>query len=120
MVKTTSKNFSVYTGDDIMTLPSLSVGGYGVVSVAAHIIGLRMREMVDAFLKGNVEQAKLINLQLADIYNKLFITTNPIPVKAALNLLGIHVGELRLPLTSAKPAVQAELQRSLKKIGLIN
>ena len=67
-----------------------------------------------------MEQAKLLNLQLSDIYNKLFITTNPIPVKAALNLLGINVGELRLPLTSARPAVQAELQRTFKKIGLIN
>lgn len=119
MVKMTPDNFFVYTGDDILTLPCLSVGGYGVVSVAAHIVGLRMKEMIDSFLSGDVEKATNINLELIDIFKKLFITTNPIVVKAALNLLGTNVGELRLPLTTAKPAIQAEIQICLRKIGLM-
>jgi len=120
MVKLTPDSFSVYTGDDVMTLPCLSVGGYGVVSVAAHIVGLKMKEMIDGFLNGDVEKAAKINLELNDIFNKLFITTNPIVVKAALNLLGMNVGELRLPLTTARPAIQAEIQICLRKIGLMD
>jgi 4-hydroxy-tetrahydrodipicolinate synthase len=119
MLELVSDDFRIYTGDDVMTLPSLAVGAYGVVSVASHVVGLQMKEMIDCYLKGEVEKAKEIHLELLDIFNKLFITTNPIPVKAALNMMNINVGDLRLPLSPATPEVQAEIQRSLRKIKLI-
>ncbi|TCO71459.1 4-hydroxy-tetrahydrodipicolinate synthase [Marinisporobacter balticus] len=119
MVKKTPKDFMVYTGDDVLTLPSMAVGGYGVVSVAAHIVSSKMKEMIDSFLEGNVKKAAEIHLELLDINQNLFIVTNPIPVKAALNMMGLNVGGLRLPLTTAKPAVKAEIQKDMRKLGLV-
>lgn len=118
-VKRTPSDFLVYTGDDALTLPSLSVGAYGVVSVAAHVVGTKMMEMMNNFLRGNTEKATEIHLQLLDIFNGLFVVSNPIPVKAALNMMGVRVGELRLPLTAAKPAVKAEIQRHMRKLDLV-
>jgi 4-hydroxy-tetrahydrodipicolinate synthase len=119
MVKRTSDDFLVYAGDDALTLPSLSVGAYGVVSVASHVVGPKMKEMINSFLMGNTESATDIHLQLLDIFNGLFVVTNPIPVKAALNMMGFHVGDLRLPLTAAKPPIKAEIQRHMRKLGLV-
>lgn len=120
MIAKTPPNFSVYTGDDALTLPCLAVGGYGVVSVAAQIVGEHMRAMIHSYLRGEVEQAARIHLELLDIYNTLFLTTSPIPVKAALNMLGISVGGLRLPLIEANPSTKAEIRRSLQQLNLIN
>jgi len=119
MVKRTSVDFSIYTGDDSLTLPCLSVGGYGVVSVAAHVVGLKMKAMIDAYLAGDYEKAANLHLKLLDIFNNLFITSNPVPVKAALNMMGMKVGDLRLPLISAKPAVKAEIQRCMRELELV-
>lgn len=119
MVKRAPDGFRVYTGDDALTLPTLAVGGYGVVSVASHIVGPQMKDMIDSFLEGNTVRAAKIHQELLDIYAKLFITTSPIPLKAALNMMGIKVGGLRLPLTTAGPAIQAEVQRSLRKLNLV-
>lgn len=119
VVKRVPKDFLVYTGEDATTLPSLSVGGYGVVSVASHVVGLKMKEMIDTFLAGNFEKAKDIHLQLLDIYNALFMSSNPIPVKAALNMKGVQVGDLRLPLTNVKPNVEKELHRCMQELKLI-
>lgn len=119
MVKRTPDDFLVYTGDDALTLPSLSVGAYGVVSVASHVVGSQMKEMMNCFLMGNIEGAADIHLQLLDIFNGLFVVTNPIPIKAALNMMGFHVGDLRLPLTAAKPSIKAEIQRHMRKLGLV-
>lgn len=119
VVKRVPKDFLVYTGEDGTTLPSLSVGGYGVVSVASHVVGLKMKEMIDTFLSGNFEKAKDIYLQLLDIYNALFMSSNPIPVKAALNMRGVQVGGLRLPLNTVKPNVENELRRCMQELNLI-
>ncbi|SNT21245.1 4-hydroxy-tetrahydrodipicolinate synthase [Anaerovirgula multivorans] len=119
VVKRVPKDFLVYTGEDGTTLPSLSAGGYGVVSVASHVVGLKMKEMIDTFLSGNFEKAKDIHLQLLDIYNALFMSSNPIPVKAALNMRGVQVGGLRLPLNTVKPNVENELSRCMQALNLI-
>ncbi|AOT72649.1 4-hydroxy-tetrahydrodipicolinate synthase [Geosporobacter ferrireducens] len=119
MIQKTSDDFLVYTGDDALTLPSLSVGAYGVVSVAAQVVGKEMKKMIDAYLDGAVDQAAQIHLKLLNVFHNLFITANPIPVKAALNMIGIKVGDPRLPLTAAQPAIKAEIQRTLREFNLV-
>ncbi|HWR61665.1 MAG TPA: 4-hydroxy-tetrahydrodipicolinate synthase [Clostridia bacterium] len=119
MIKATPEGFRVYTGDDALTLPSLAVGGYGVVSVASQVVGPIMKEMIELYLKGDTAGAAKLHIELLDIFEKLFCTTNPIPVKAALNMIGINVGDLRLPLVKANPSMQAEIQRSLRKLRLV-
>jgi len=119
MIRVTPDDFKVYTGDDALTLPSIAVGGYGVVSVASQVVGLMMKKMIELYLMGSIEEAAKLHIELLDIFDKLFCTTNPIPVKAALNMMGINVGDLRLPLVKANPAMQAEVQRSLRKLRLV-
>jgi 4-hydroxy-tetrahydrodipicolinate synthase len=93
--------FRVYTGDDKATLPTMSVGGYGVVSVASHVIGLEMKEMIQSFLSGEVIKAAALHRKYLPIFEGLFITSNPVPVKYALIKKGINVGSVRLPLVPA-------------------
>lgn len=119
IVRSVDKDFLVYSGDDSMTLPALAVGGYGVVSVCSHVVGREMTNMIDAYLSGDNKTAAEIHLKLLGIFNKLFIVANPIPVKAALNLMNISVGGLRLPLTSAKSNILDILRLELKSLGLI-
>lgn len=118
MVKRTPEDFLVYTGDDVLTLPSLAVGGYGVVSVAAHIVGKKMKEMIESYLRGDVKRAADINIELLDIFNGLFVTTNPIPLKAALKLTGFDVGGLRPPLYEASSSVVEKLEKIIKSLNL--
>lgn len=91
----TPKNFAIYSGEDALTLPMLSVGSSGVVSVASHLVGNQMQSMIEAFITGDNQQATAIQLKLFPLFQSLFMTTNPIPVKAALNLQGWQVGKLR-------------------------
>jgi 4-hydroxy-tetrahydrodipicolinate synthase len=101
LVTKTRDDFKVYTGDDKLTIPTMSVGGYGVVSVASHIIGAQMKEMIEAFASGNVAQAASAHRKYLPIFEGLFITSNPVPVKYALEQKGISVGSVRLPLVPA-------------------
>jgi 4-hydroxy-tetrahydrodipicolinate synthase len=119
MVRDTPEDFKVYTGDDALTLPSLAVGGYGVVSVASQVVGLKMKDMIDCYVSGRIVEAAKKNAELLDIFATLFCTANPIPVKAALNMMGINVGGVRLPLVSADQKVKEELQRSLRDLKLL-
>ncbi|MFT9847187.1 4-hydroxy-tetrahydrodipicolinate synthase [Aneurinibacillus sp. REN35] len=98
IIEQTPDDFVLYTGDDGMTLPCMSVGGKGVVSVASHVIGREMKEMIQAFAGGEVAKAARMHRQLLPIFEGLFIAANPTPVKAALNMQGIQVGGVRLPL----------------------
>lgn len=95
--------FSVYSGDDSMTLPMLALGCSGVISVAAHVIGDEMKEMVDAWFEGNTAQATKWHLDLFPIFKGVFVTSNPVPVKALMNMIGIKAGGVRLPLVKATP-----------------
>jgi 4-hydroxy-tetrahydrodipicolinate synthase len=119
IMKRISPGFKIYSGDDVMLLPAMSVGAYGIVSVCSHVVGREIGEMMDAFLAGDINHAKDIHLKLLNIFNKLFMITNPIPVKAALNMIGENVGGVRLPLTEAREHVLDELRKELKSLGLI-
>lgn len=112
-------HFAIYSGDDSLTLPMLSLGAKGVVSVASHVVGPRIKEMVNAFMAGNVTLATQIHLQLYPIFRGLFITTNPVPVKAALNMLGFQVGPPRLPLVEATPAEKESIKKVLAELKLL-
>lgn len=94
----TDPNFVVYSGDDSMTLPMMAIGATGVVSVAAHVIGNEMKQMIDYFLHGELEKAAALHLKLLPIMKGLFMTPSPAPLKAALRLKGLDVGSVRLPL----------------------
>lgn len=119
MVKNTPEDFTIYSGDDVMTLPSLSVGAYGVVSVASHIVGKEMQQMIKAFQEGKVDDATAIHLSLLDLYEKLFVIANPIPIKAVLKLLGEDVGGVRQPLVNANKEVVEGLKKTLEKLELL-
>ncbi|MDR3542425.1 MAG: 4-hydroxy-tetrahydrodipicolinate synthase [Desulfosporosinus sp.] len=95
--------FVIYSGDDSMTLPMLALGCNGVISVAAHVIGNEMKQMVDAWFAGDIAQAIQWHLDLFPIFKGIFVTTNPVPIKAIVNMLGIKAGGVRLPLVQATP-----------------
>jgi 4-hydroxy-tetrahydrodipicolinate synthase len=90
--------FLVYSGDDILTLPMLAVGFHGVVSVAGHFAGRGIREMINAFFEGRVEDATRLNARMLPIFRELFCTVSPVPTKALFRRLGFEVGDTRLPL----------------------
>lgn len=120
VVRDAEEGFSVYTGEDAQILPTLAVGGYGVVSVASHIAGREIKYMIDSYLSGNISEATKMHLKLMDIIEKLFMTANPIPVKAALNILGIDVGITRMPLGAPSDAVISALKGAMFELGLLS
>jgi 4-hydroxy-tetrahydrodipicolinate synthase len=109
----TPPEFEIYSGDDSLTLPMLAVGASGVVSVASHLVGNSLQQMVTAFKQGQPQTSLQIHLKLLPLFKALFITTNPIPVKAALRIKGWAVGETRLPLADASAEVMQSLQQAL-------
>jgi len=111
--------FDVYSGDDSMTLPIMALGGKGIVSVASHIVGPQLQEMVNAFTSGNVTVAAKIHQTLYPVFKVLFITTSPAPVKAALNMLGWKVGLPRLPLVDITESERETLQKVLSEAELL-
>ena len=115
----TPASFAIYSGEDSLTLPMLTVGAIGVVSVASHIVSKQMRQMIQAFNAGNNELATKIQLQLFPLFKILFATTNPIPIKAALNLQGWQVGSLRSPLCALQLDLLEKLKVELKEQNLL-
>lgn len=110
---------AVWSGDDVLTLPMLAVGAKGVISVASHLAGNRIGEMIAAHEKGDVEGAAAINAELMPLFDVLFITANPIPVKAALDMVGLPAGPVRLPLVDATDEERARVRAVLKRLGLV-
>jgi len=110
---TCGSRLAVYSGDDALTLPMLSVGAVGVVSVVSHVAGRQMKTLIDAFLSGRHCEALAQHEALLPVCKALFATTNPIPVKAALELSGWPVGAPRLPLVPLDPAMRAALSDTL-------
>ncbi len=104
--------FAIYSGDDSLTLPILAVGGYGVVSVAAHLAGNEIRRMVTDFHAGKVREAEAMHRRLGPLCKALFVTTNPIPVKWAMHLIGLDCGPVRLPLVSPTAAEQTIIRQA--------
>jgi 4-hydroxy-tetrahydrodipicolinate synthase len=117
--RNTPSDFLIYSGDDLMTLPMLSVGGYGVISVASHVAGKMIQEMITSFVTGKVKAARELHLKLFPLFKVLFITTNPVPVKAAVELIGINAGAPRLPLIGASEEEIDAIKQELDKLGLI-
>lgn len=115
----TPGDFLIYCGDDSMTLPMLSVGGYGVISVAAHLAGKMIQEMITSYLAGKVKAARELHLKLFPLYKVLFIATNPVPVKAALGLIGIKAGAPRLPLIGATEYEVNAIKQVMGELGLL-
>lgn len=112
-------DFMIYSGDDGLTLPMLAVGACGVISVVAHVVGKEMKEMIVAYEAGNVQRAKEIHHYLVPVFKGMFVTTNPIPIKTAVRLMGLPAGGFRLPMVDANEAetkvVQDLLDRYVKK-----
>ncbi len=115
----TPSNFAIYSGEDALTLPLLTVGSSGVVSVASHLVGKQMQTMIEAFVKGDNQQAVAMQLKLFPLFKSLFMTTNPIPVKTALNLQGWKMGKLRTPLCELQLDLLENLKIVLKELSLI-
>lgn len=113
----TDEDFFLYSGDDGLTLPVLSIGGVGVVSVAAHVIGNEMQEMVRLFLQGETKGAALLHQKLLPLMEGLFTAPNPVPVKTALQLTGFDVGSVRLPLVPLTEQERVDLGNLLKSIS---
>ncbi len=109
----------VWSGDDALTLPMLAVGAVGVVSVASHLAGHRIAEMIAAHDKGDVEGAARIDRELRPLYEVLFITSNPIPLKAALAMVGLPAGPVRLPLVEATATERDRIRSVLERLGLV-
>ena len=109
---------TIYSGDDSLLLPMMSVGAVGVVSVASHLVGTQLKEMISFFLNGEVSNALEIHEKLQPLFKGLFETTNPIPVKAALELLGWKVGSPRNPLTPLNKEQKENLSKIIKNLSL--
>ena len=111
-------NFGIYSGNDDQILPLLSLGGIGVISVVANILPKMTHELVMDYLKGSGEASLKKQLKILEVVRGLFIETNPIPVKEAMNLMGWEVGELRAPLYPMEESNRAVLENAMRKIGI--
>jgi 4-hydroxy-tetrahydrodipicolinate synthase len=118
IISNTRGDFLVWSGNDSDTLPILALGGYGVVSVASHLVGSQIKEMIDSFVSGRTDKAAEIHRRLLPLVNALFIVSNPIPVKYALNHIGFRVGKPRLPLTEPDEKSAAFIKDTLKTYHL--
>ncbi|HHQ0217061.1 TPA: 4-hydroxy-tetrahydrodipicolinate synthase [Listeria innocua] len=117
IIAETSDDFLVYSGDDSLTLPILAVGGDGVISVASHVVGNEMQEMMQAFESGDVKKAASIHRSLLPLMNGLFSVPNPAPTKYLLNQQGISVGPVRLPLVDLNAEQGTKLQAILEGLS---
>ena len=112
-------DFALYSGNDDITVPLMSVGGSGVISVYANVMPAMCHQIVADFLGGNQAQAVANHLKYLQLMNDLFMEVNPIPVKTAMNLLGLNVGPMRLPLCEMSEEHAAALRRTMEEAGLL-
>jgi 4-hydroxy-tetrahydrodipicolinate synthase len=112
IISETASDFTLYSGDDGLTVPVLAIGGAGIISVASHIIGNEMQDMINNFKNGDIVKASTLHRNLLPLMKALFAAPNPTPVKAALNMSGINVGGVRLPMV----ALNVEETRALQSI----
>ncbi len=113
------KDFLIWSGDDSLTLPMLSVGAYGVISVASHVAGQEIKTMVDRFVKGNTAGAQEMHNFLMPLFKVLFITSNPSPVKYAIKMIGIDCGGTRLPLVEPTDAEKHAIKKVMQDLNLV-
>src|SRR3989339_2003693 len=112
--------FALISGDDALTLPVLSIGGSGVISVVANIVPKDTSDMVAAWLSGDHKKALKLHYKLLPLVKAMFVETNPIPVKTAMSLMGLCGAELRLPLTQIEDANKLKLEKAMRNYGLIS
>jgi 4-hydroxy-tetrahydrodipicolinate synthase len=110
---------AIISGDDSLTLPILSIGGVGVISVLANIVPRKVQDMIDAWNRGQVSLAKEIHIELYPLCKALFIETNPAPVKAAMAMMGMMGEDIRLPLVKIGDESRKILEKELKRAKLI-
>jgi 4-hydroxy-tetrahydrodipicolinate synthase len=113
IVEESAPGFKVWSGDDVQTIPLMSVGGYGIVSVASHLVGKQIQEMIGHFLAGRNGEAAALHRKLRPFFNAMFVTTNPIPLKYALRKVGFDVGSVRLPLVEPEAGQAAVVDAAL-------
>ena len=113
------EGFLVYSGNDGDTLPMLSIGAHGVISVASHLVGKDIKKMINIFKSGRNDEAAKLHNRLLDIFYGIFISTNPVPVKTALNLMGFNAGGVRLPLSEMTEEELGLFKKILGKYQLI-
>lgn len=118
LIKKNNLDFDIYSGNDDQVVPLLSLGGVGVISVLSNVAPRQTHEMVASFLEGDVEKSRDIQLKSIDLINKLFCEVNPIPVKAALNMMGFEVGSLRNPLTEMEDEHKEALKKAMIEFGI--
>lgn len=118
VIRCCGQDFDVLSGDDALTLPLLSVGGKGVISVVANIVPKDVKEMIESFKRGDIKRAQELNLKLFPLVKAMFVETNPIPVKAALNIMGLIEPEIRLPLTQIDEENKKKLIQAMKNYGI--
>ncbi len=111
--------FELISGDDSLTLPVMSIGGIGIISVVANIVPRDVANLVAEFEKGNIKKAREIHYKLLPLIKAVFIETNPIPVKTAMGLLGMCEPDLRLPMSTMLPENEEKLKKALKDYGLL-
>lgn len=111
------KKFYVLCGEDALTFSSLCLGGDGAIAAVGHVIGKELHEMMQAFARGDYKAAQAIHFRTLDVVNALFIETNPVPVKTALEMLGQPAGRLRLPLVPMRPENRETLRKALQALG---
>jgi 4-hydroxy-tetrahydrodipicolinate synthase len=114
IIQDTDKDFLVWSGNDTDTLPILALGGYGIISVASHLVGNQIKQMIKGFLAAKTQEAAAIHRGLLPLINAMFVISNPIPVKYALNYIGFPVGKPRLPLTEPDERSKAVIETTLK------
>jgi len=115
----TPPEFTIYSGDDSFTLAILALGGTGVVSVASHLVGTQLQQMIQAYEAGKTNVATEIHLKLFPLFKVLFCTANPIPIKAALKLQGWQVGSCRSPLCELETEFESKLNSVLQELSLL-
>ncbi|TEU02831.1 MAG: 4-hydroxy-tetrahydrodipicolinate synthase, partial [Dehalococcoidia bacterium] len=113
IINGTGKDFIVYSGNDGDTFPVIAMGGYGVISVVSHLVGNQVREMIEKLVSGKLSEAAAIHHRLLPLINTLFVVSNPIPIKYALNHVGFRVGKPRLPLTEPDEKSAAVIEATL-------
>ena len=119
VTRTLSKKFYVLSGEDALTYPLLCLGGDGAIAAVAHVIGKELHEMMQAMARGDYKAAQDIHFRTLDIVNALFIETNPVPVKTAMEMMGQPAGTLRLPLVPMRPETREHLRQCLQALGKI-
>lgn len=120
LLRRVSPEFHVYTGDDNLAIPSLSIGAYGLITVVGQIAGKEIKEMLDAFWNKDTDKAAYLHRRLFPLFDVMFIVANPVPVKIALRMMGFDVGPFRLPLVPPSKSQTEQIAKVMKDLGYID